>query len=201
MVATEDIKKNRVVELNMNKYYALNGELSCVDDTYAIKTLLKKIKVDIEFLSQLDTFLAKLENRSITDEKFWIKKTQQTLLASKRCYYNIQQLMEAYKDFDTHSHICNHFSQLKKNITTEIITAGFSDAGLDSRLVEARDSIEAFLESNGAKKSNLILSEYKRLDLIINNELLKKIKSSEILLSKLTDLHFYIMNITISKSQ
>lgn len=184
----------------MNQYYLLNSELSCIDDTYAINVLLKKIKLDIEFLNKLDGFLSKLETNSITDPKYWSNKSHQTLLASKRCYYNIHKLIESYKDFDTHSHICNHFAQLKKKLTTEIITAGFLNGELDKRVIELRDSIEMFLETSGAAKSEFILAEYKKLDKVINNELLKKIKDSEVLLSKLTDLHFYILNTTISRS-
>ncbi|MCP0917690.1 hypothetical protein MUB04_14240 [Acinetobacter indicus] len=184
----------------MDQYYLLSGEVSRIDETYSIKLLLKKIKVDIDFLNDIDNFLIKLKNNSSFEPKYWAKKSQDTLLASKRCYYNIRALIELYENFDTHSHICNHFAQLKKKLTTEIITAGFNNGEMDSALIETRDGIEVFLESNGAKKTELILEEYKRLDKTINNELLKKIKNCEILLSKLTDLHFYIMNITISKS-
>lgn len=184
----------------MNRYYLLSAEVNQIDDTPSIKLLLKKIKLDIDFLNELDKFLSKLETQNITDPKYWKKKSHDTLLASKRCYYNIRELIEQYENFDTHTHICNHFSQLKKKLTTEIITAGFNEGEMNNALVEARDAIEVFLNSNGAKKTEVILKEYKNLDTQINNELLKKIKNCEILLSKLTDLHFYIMNITISRT-
>ncbi len=184
----------------MNRYYLLNGELNPIDETPSIKSLLKKIKLDIDFLNELDQFLLKIKNQNINDPHYWSKKSHDSLLASKRCYYNIRELIELYENFDTHTHICNHFALLKKKLTTEIITVGFMDGEMNTALVEVRDSIEVFLESSGAKKTEKILEKYKKLNIQINNELLKKIKNCEILLSKLTELHFYIMNITISKT-
>lgn len=200
MVGSREYQKKQGRRRNMNRYFLLEGEVNRIDDTPSIKLLLKKIKIDIDFLNELDQFLLKLETQNIADPQFWKKKSHDTLMASKRCYYNIHELIEQYENFDTHSHICTHFMQLKKKLTTEIITAGFCDAEMSTGLVEARDAIELFLDSNGAKKTEIIIEEYKKLDIQINNELLKKIKSCEILLSKLTDLHFYLMNITISRT-
>lgn len=179
--------------------YLLSGEICGIDETYSIKTVLKKIKLDIDFLNELDQFILKLKPDNTAPE-FWTRKSHDTLLASKRCYYNIKELIELYENFDTHAHICNHFKQLEKNLTKEIISAGFNDNGLDNGLVEARDAIELFLKSNGAKKTEILLEEYQRLNKLINNDLLRKIKESQFLLSKLTDLHFYILNITITRS-
>ena len=184
----------------MNRYFLLEGDVNNIDDTPSIKLLLKKIMIDIDFLNELDQFLSKLDPKNISDPQLWKNKLHDTFVASKRCYYNIRELMEQYENFDTHCHICTHFMQLKKKLTTEIITAGFCDTEMSTGLVEARDAIELFLSSNGVKKTGIIIEEYKKLDIQINNELIKKKRCCEFLLSKVTEIHFYLMDTVISRT-
>lgn len=71
---------------------------------------------------------------------------------------------------------------------------------MSTGLVEARDAIELFLSSSGVKKTGIIIEEYKKLDIQINNELIKKKRCCEFLLSKVTVIHFYLMDIVISQT-
>lgn len=81
----------------MNRYFLLEGDVNNIDDTPSIKLLLKKIMIDIDFLNELDQFLLKLDPKNISDPQLWKNKLHDTFVASKRCYYNIRELMEQYQ--------------------------------------------------------------------------------------------------------